>query len=209
MTNESLENTQSSKGELAKIHVFQAIGEFMVAFSQLHHALHMNICSALSQGGPSDAFRIAFTALGERGTQDTLNSFFALCHETKQSIWKREDFEILSSLRGEIQLIIEERNRLAHDLWTVGYPYQDPPEGFQAVRVRNHSSPKRGYIFSSKPFQVEDLHRKVEAIRRIIPIISFIGAGVACREPDLLSDHLMAGSSGVTFKMRSPPGPPA
>jgi hypothetical protein len=156
-------------------HIYRAIGRFMVEFSQLQHMIEYMTVISVTQDEDKESWARAWAVLSGRTAQPVVNAFFSLCVEIKQDEWSSDDFALLKSVRKEIQHIIEERNRIAHDVWSLGHPNYPVPEGSDALRFKYSVSTRQGALRAATPITVAELDELSDDANRLRVIISYIG----------------------------------
>lgn len=147
----------------------------MVEFSQLQHMTEFMTVIAVTQDEDKDSQARAWAVLSGRTAQPVVHSFFSLCVELKQDEWSSEDFALLKAARKEIQDIIEERNRIAHDVWSLGHPNYPVPEESDALRFKYSISAPQGALRAATPITVSELDELSDNASRLRTIISYIG----------------------------------
>ena len=155
-----------------------AIGRFVVAFSHFHSTTELMVVHLLCPSGKEVDQKRAWAVISGNTTQPIVDSLFSLCHEIKRHDWSDADFQVLTSVRKAIQGLINERNRIAHDVWSLGHPNRPLPEGSDAERVRFGRSPSKGAVVTDNPVTTEDLHVLTETADHLRGIVRHIGAMV-------------------------------
>lgn len=156
--------------------VYHAIGRFVVAFSYFHSTTELMVVHLLSPTRTESDQKRAWAVISGGTTQPVVDALFALCREIKGDEWSEADFHVITSVRKDIQRLISERNRIAHDVWSLGHPNRPLPEGSDAERVRFSSSPAKGTAVSGTPVTVADLNLLTEDADRLRAVVRQIGA---------------------------------
>jgi len=155
--------------------IYRAIGKFVVEFSQLQHMMEYMTVVALSQDGDRESSDRAWAVVSGRTAQPVVDGFFSLCVQIYKNEWTEEDFALLKAARKEIQNLIEERNRLAHDVWSLGHPNYPVPEGFDALRFKYGTSASKGALRSARPVTVSELDAMSNKLRRLNSFVRQVG----------------------------------
>lgn len=147
----------------------------MVEFSQLQHMTEFMTVIAVTQDEDKESWQRAWAVLSGRTAQPVVHSFFSLCVQLKQDEWTSEDFTLLKAARKEIQNIIEERNRVAHDVWSLGHPNSPLPDESGALRYKYSISGRRGALRAATPITVAQLDELSDNANRLKIVVSYIG----------------------------------
>lgn len=137
--------------------VYRAIGRFIVEFSYLQSTTELMVVHLLCPSGKEEDHRRAWAVISGRTAKPVADSFFSLLSEVKRNEWSDEDFRVVHAVRMQFDKLIAERNRIAHDVWSIGHPNRPTPEEGQAERVRFSSSPRDGAMVCGHPVSVRDL----------------------------------------------------
>ena len=156
--------------------IYRSIGKFVVEFSHLHSMIELMTVHLLSPSGKSEMQQRAWAVISGQTTRPAISNLFSLVIESKGDEWTSEDMGVLNAVRKEIIGIIEERNRIAHDIWSLGHPNSPLPEGSDAQIFRYKASPRKGAITSSKPVTVQDIDQLSSDVNRLRKVIMRIGA---------------------------------
>jgi len=156
--------------------IYRAIGKFVVEFSHLHNMIELMIVHLLSPSGNSEMHQRAWAVISGQTTRPAMSNLFSLLIEIKSDEWTSDDMGVLNAVRKEIIEIIEERNRIAHDVWSLGHPNSPLPEDSDAQRFRYKASPRKGAMTSSEPVTVRDINQLTDKINRLDQVIRRIGA---------------------------------
>jgi hypothetical protein len=167
--------------------VYHAIGRFFVAFSHLHSTAELLVVHLLASDDP----RRAWAAISGSTTQPIAETFFSILCEVAADEWTREDHALVLHARKQIDGLISERNRIAHDIWSLGeHPNRPLPDGSHAERIRYGRSPKSGVVVTASPVTVLELHElfnKTERLRAVLRALSLTGLPNSHKKPtDLL-----------------------
>lgn len=157
--------------------VYRAIGRFIVELSHLQSTTELMVVHLLCPSGKEEDHKRAWAVIGGRTAQPVADSFFALLSEVKRDEWSDEDFRVVHAVRMQLDTLIAERNRNAHDVWSLGHPNRPIPEEGQAERVRFLSSPRDGAVVRGHPVTVRDLDAlsaKAERVRSHIRDLGWI-----------------------------------
>lgn len=155
--------------------IFHAIGRFVASFSSFHAYSELMVMHLLCPKGTKEQYKRVKTVLSELTTQHIVDSFFALIGNIDQSGWSGSDLQIVNWTRKAANLIIEKRNRIAHDIWALGHPNLPLPEGIDAFRVVSKKSTSKGLIQVNEPVTLKELGsltKKTELIRDIISLLA-------------------------------------
>ena len=155
--------------------VYESIGKFIVEFSQLQHMMEFMTVLALPSEDDQESWDRAWSVLSGRTAQLVLDAFFSLCCQIYKDKWTGDEFRMLNLTRKEIQQLIEHRNRIAHDVWSLGHPNYPVPEGHDALRFKYSTSARKGALRSAQPVSVLELNTLSENARRLNSVIRQIG----------------------------------
>lgn len=156
--------------------VYYEIGRFIVSFSHLQSITELMIVHWLAPDGESDSHQRVWAVISGQTMQVIADSFFSLCNQIKSSEWSKEDFFVIRCVKKEIDALISERNRIAHDVWSLGHPNRPLPENSDAERVRFGRSPNKGATMDRHPVTVSDLEALTATANRLRNVITHMGA---------------------------------
>ena len=148
--------------------VYRAIGRFIVEFSYLQSTTELMVAHLLCPTRTSEHHRRAWAVISGQTAQPLADSFFSLLTEVKRNEWSDEDFRAVHAVRKQFDELISERNRIAHDVWSLGHPNRPIPEEGDAERVRFLRSPRDGAVVRGHPVTIghlEALSAKAERVR--------------------------------------------
>jgi len=104
--------------------LFAAMGEFVVRFSGFLTEVQWGVRMMIDPDG-----LVSFLTAGMRAQQVT-DSFMAICPARAGDRWGPADNRMMKAVRRETQVLIEDRNRIAHDIWNTLW-LDDGPEVLQ------------------------------------------------------------------------------
>lgn len=181
--------------DAAEVH--QALGEFVVSFSQLMHSLTLTTAFYLAGGRP---IRFAHAALAGREARATADGYFSLCAEMAGDSWSADDAAVIKALRKEVDSLIEARNRYLHDIWYVGW--QSSNMGPSPPELERLATTKEGVRVERRSVVVGDIEQASKDATRIgRHLHSLIGC---CHEAMLLRNEYMVPVKTVGSRERSP-----
>ena len=155
--------------------VYQSIGKFIVEFSQLQHMMEFMTILALPSEEDQQSWDRAWSVLSGRTAQLVSDGFFSLCYQIYKDKWTDVDFRLLNSTRKEVQDLIEHRNRIAHDVWSLGHPNYPVPEGHDALRFKYSTSARKGALRSAQPVSILELNALSDNASRLNSVIRQVG----------------------------------
>ena len=159
--------------------VYHAIGKFFVAFSHLHSTAELLVVHLLASEDP----RRSWAAVSGSTTQPIVETFFSILYEVASDGWTKDDRVLVLSARRQIDALISERNRIAHDIWSLGgHPNRPLPDGSDAERIRYGRSPKRGAVVTATPVTVQELHELFDTTERLRAVLRALSLA-ALRNP--------------------------
>ena len=140
--------TQPSAGKMST-ELHELIGKFIAAFSRLHGILEYVALLLICRDGPIELYERASISIAGLTTQPLSNIVFSLITQSRGESWSPEDKALVKQCRKEIDLLIAERNRVAHDVWA-SIPQEEPNEaGPPWIRSRRLASPLKGQLLSA------------------------------------------------------------
>lgn len=169
--------------------IFHAIGRFVVSFSTFHAYSELMLIHLLFHQGTKGHLERAQTVLSGLTTQPIIDSFFALLSDLDQSRWSDSDHQIVKWTRKAANMIIKKRNRVAHDIWSLGHPNLPLPKGIDAFRVVTKKSTSKGLLQVKEPVTGEELGsltKKTELVREIISLLAICGLDSTKKPSDFL-----------------------
>lgn len=155
--------------------VYQSIGKFIVEFSQLQHMMEFMTVLALPREDDQQSVDRAWSVLSGRTARLVSDGFFSLCCQIYKDKWKDDDFRLLNSIRKEIQELIEHRNRIAHDVWSLGHPNYPVPDEHDALRFKYSTSARKGALRSAQPVSILELNTLSDNASRLNSVIRQVG----------------------------------
>jgi hypothetical protein len=109
--------------------IYQALGQFLVEFSRMVHAMENGLCFAV--GGEQQLLRAITAELTAYPLAQAWRSVM-----TKATPLSEDDLRVLTGLRGEIIDLIELRNDWMHGTWFVGYGNETTDDWAEAALAR-------------------------------------------------------------------------
>ncbi|REL39150.1 hypothetical protein DYD21_04115 [Rhodohalobacter sp. SW132] len=155
--------------------VYNAIGHFVVEFSHLHSMMELMSVNMISNPGSSSSRNKAWILVSDQTTYPVMSKLFSLLMEEKIDVWSSEDKNVINSIRKEIIKLIEERNRISHDIWSLGHPNTPISDEADALRFRNTSSPKKGISKNRTPITITTIKELIQDCIRLREIIVKLG----------------------------------
>lgn len=155
--------------------VYHALGRFVISFSHFQSTLELMVVHWLCPSGKKPDQQRAWAVISEQTIQSVSDSLFALCAEVKQGVWTKADFEIIRSIRKEINSLISKRNRIAHDIWSLGHPNRPLPDNSDVERVRFGRTPAKGAVVTGTPVKIEDVETLIETTERLRAVVREVG----------------------------------
>jgi len=181
--------------------LFLAIGEFFVKFSHLISITEHLTASLISKGGGEDEYKRARIAVSNLTAQPLSNAFFAVLKEFETQNWTSKDQEILKRVRAEMDLLIKQRNRFAHDTWHLGHPNLPRPDSSSWHRIRTVGTQTTGLLVEYKTVTVEQINNLIDQVKRIdanIRQLSLAGIAGDTYRPELHL-HITTNGSGDKY----------
>lgn len=117
----------------------------------------------------------AWSVLSGRTAQLVSDGFFSLCHQIYKGKWTADDFNLLNMTRKEIQELIKHRNRIAHDVWSIGHPNYPVPDGYDALRIKYSISARIGALRAEQPVSILELNTLSDNSKRLNSVIRQVG----------------------------------
>ena len=151
--------------------LFLVVGEFFVTFSHLMSITECVTAALISKGGEEEAFKRARIALSHLTAKPLSNAFFSVLKEFETQNWTATDHAILKRARTEMDSLIEQRNRFAHDTWHLGHPNLARPSADSWHTTRTIGTPSAG-------LRVDFAVQSVESIRSLIRQTKRVGANI-------------------------------
>lgn len=158
--------------------IYHAIGRFVVAFSYFHNNVELMVVHLLSLSETEADRERGWAAVSGLSTRKIVGSLLALCKEMKRNDWSVQDFDVLSCVELEIEPLVEQRNRIAHDVWSFGHPNRPLHDGSLAERVRFVRSQSKEAVVAGEPITVADLNLLIDQSDRLCAVVRHIGAMV-------------------------------
>lgn len=160
--------------------LFSAIGEFFVAFSGLIAILEHLTAALIARDGDDGAYRRARIAVSGLTAQPLSDSFFAIMQEFESEDWSDTDRAILQQARREMDALIHQRNRVAHDIWHLGHPNLPRPDSESWHKIRTTRSQRSGLSVQFDVVTIESIRKLIDQARRIGANIRLLAlAGIA------------------------------
>ena len=181
--------TSLSAQEATDEPLFHAIGEFVVRFSHLTSITEHLTATLISHGGSQDAYKRARIAVSNLTAQPLANAFFAVLKEFETPTWTANDQAILKCARTELDSLIAERNRFAHDSWHLGHPNLPRPSIDSWHRVRTTGTQTAGLRVDFDVIPLDFIRTLIGQTTRIDTVIRTLSlAGIAgdTSRPELL-----------------------
>lgn len=178
--------------------LFLAIGEFFVTFSHLISITEFLTATLISKGGDNDAYKRARIAVSNFTAQPLSNAFFALIKEFESQSWTDNDQAIVKRARKELDSLIAQRNRFAHDTWHLGHPNLPRPTPDSWHRIRTLGTQSAGLLVEFGTVTTGQIKRLINETKRIDANIRQLAlAGIAgdTSRPELHL-HILSDESG-------------
>lgn len=144
--------------------LYSAIGKFVVEFSQFTMAVELGIGQMLGEDPD-----VLFLTAGQEAGRLT-DAFASLCARRGEDNWSDTDHATLKAVRREIRKLLHERNRLAHDIWFVGWGDKDETDWTTATTWRP-TLVKRGLELRLRKWSVGDIDALRAAAERLRMVI--------------------------------------
>ena len=143
-------------------HIYRAIGRFIVEVSQLVHTLEAHASWTL---GPPPA------GSGKSApAQKAVARYFEAINRAGRGLVRDDDRKSLSQLHKELAQLIDERDRIAHDVWFVGWGSSDTTDWTPAERWQYRSGKEWAPI--NKPTLtaegIDALAQDADRLRRLV-----------------------------------------
>lgn len=148
---------------------YKAIGRFVVEFSTLLASLDGGTLRLIG-GIRAIGNPLLMALLADRTALPIVSSFFAVFGECWKDRMKSEEKRLISLLRKELQELVEERNRLMHDVWMTQY-VEGEPGPYDMARVRNRAS-KEGMEYEISDFGPNRLNGLTDDAIRLAEVVS-------------------------------------
>ncbi len=178
--------------------LYAAIGEFIVKFSHLNSMFEFLTASIIAKNGDKSSHRRASAAVVGLTAQPLVDSFFSVLTEARDIPWSQTDKEILKEFRKELNPLIAERNRIAHDVWSLGHPNRPRPSDDAWERIRFSKSATSGYLSSATPISADQLNRLSEKAVRLNSVIRTLALAGITGDSHAPSEsfHIIEGPDG-------------
>jgi hypothetical protein len=137
--------------------LYSAIGKFVVAFSSFHSYAELMVSHLLVPYGDKPTFTKVQTVLNGLTTKPVVDAFFGLFSGLDSTSWSQVDQNIVTWTRKAADEIIEKRNRIAHDVWSLGHPNSPLPPDADAFRIVTKRSTKTGLKQEKQSVTVSEL----------------------------------------------------
>jgi len=95
--------------------LFFAVGEFFVTFSHLISITEYLTAALISKDGEEEAYKRARIAVSNLTAKPLSNAFFSVLKGFETQNWTANDHVILKRTRTEMDSLIAQRNRFAHE----------------------------------------------------------------------------------------------
>jgi hypothetical protein len=161
--------------------IYREIGRFVVEFSQLVRTMDQHATMTL---GPPPGDRARAKAGPDEAERTLARYRQALNSQFRTGTKTAEDREALGQLQRDLEALIDERNRVAHDAWFVGWGNQDTTDWGEAERWRYRSG--ETLPIEAPKFRATDLRLLAWEADRLRRLVGDIWAAVATQE---LPDH--------------------
>lgn len=146
-----------------------ALGQFVVAFSGVLHALETSTMYLIAPAPDGARWALLGAALADRTAAPIVASFFSVFHKRWEGSLSPEDSKILHCLRRELDDLVKQRNRLMHDAWMNRVVGGDPsPQPMSRHRVRAHG---KGVEYENESYPPEKLEQIVQDANRLASVI--------------------------------------
>lgn len=168
--------------------LFLAIGEFFVTFSHLISITEYLTAALISKDGDEKAYRRARIAVSNLTAKPLSNAFFSVINEFETQKWTANDHAILKRSRTEMESLVEQRNRFAHDTWHLGHPNLPRPSADSWHRIRTIGTPSAGLRTDFEVVTVEFIRSLIEQTKRVdanIRQLSLAGIAGDTHRPEL------------------------
>lgn len=164
----SAQNTSSNR------QLCLALGDFILAFSQLCGILEYVALYLICRSGPQTLYDRTSASISELTAKPLSNIVFSLIVQAGPERWSADDLAIIKTYRKELDALIEERNRIVHDVWASASV--EPNEEMEELwkRRRRRLSPKTGVYMQYTSVTVSDLEIQSKRARELFVVIQNI-----------------------------------
>ena len=164
----------NSSADLKSQELPLALGNFVMAFSRLCGILEYTAQLLMCRSGPEDLFERVATPISGLTAQPLANIVFSLIAQARLGRWTNEDLSLLKECRKELNNLIEERNRIAHDVWA-----SIPEESTDGVedrwgRYRRRLSPTSGAHIARSLITIAEIEMQSRHADRLMLVIQTI-----------------------------------
>lgn len=161
----------SSSADLIGQELPLALGNFVMAFSRLCGILEYTALLLMCKSGPEDLFERAAIPISGLTAQPLANIVFSLITQARLGRWTEEDLGLMKECRKELNSLIEERNRIAHDVWA-----SIPEESTDGVEVRwgryrRRLSPTSGAHIARSLITIAEIEIQSQHAERLMLVI--------------------------------------
>ena len=163
------DQTTSSNTELSL-----ALGDFVLAFSQLCGSLEHVALYLICRSGSQDLYERTATSISELTARPLSNIVFSLIAKAEPDRWSSDDLVIITKYRKELDALIEERNRIVHDVWASASVHSQEETEKIWKRYRRRLSPKAGANVQYSSVTLSDLELQSKRARRLFVLIQNI-----------------------------------
>ena len=138
--------------------LYRAIGEFVVKFEHVCHALQIGVIFMLSKAGLSNQ-NVAQILLAGLTAEPLRTLFESLVAETQQL--NTVEKGILKDVLNRIQRLTQERNDIVHSTWFIGWGNESSADFTDASGMKFHKD-KNGAVVKSFAKKAADFERLSE-----------------------------------------------
>lgn len=123
--------------------------------------------SLISKDGNEKSYKRARIAVSNLTAQPLANAFFSLLKEFETHNWTTNDKSLVKNARVEMDTLIAQRNRFAHDIWHLGHPNLPQPSPDTWHRIRTIGTPKHGLLTEFEEITIDQIRNLIHDAKRI------------------------------------------
>lgn len=154
------------KADYTELH--QALGEYVISFSQLVLALEDSI-KFLVYFRTNVNYHFISALLADQTAQPLVSKFFAIFKEKWKDILTQEEKKFITKVKNEIISSIEKRNRYMHDAWLFS---NNPKNDGTNVSLNRYRTTSAGIEGGNIKIDTELLRKESLGLRKLGSIIT-------------------------------------
>lgn len=156
--------------------LYPTIGEFVVSFEGICHALRMGIDHVLDKNGLTNS-RLTDILIGDLTAHPLQGVYRALLAESERL--DNAEVALLDNIFKRVTHLCEERNRIVHSAWFIDFKNADDLENGLLLRCKPGRS-KEGAKESSSKIPVQDIRDIINETRLVDDLIHQLNMCIYC-----------------------------